>query len=126
MVSQAIISMTDSKIIFLLLVNLIYIIAGMFMETSTIILLLVPLFLPVATAFGIDPLHFGIITIVNLALGLITPPFGAALFVTSGVTHVPIDRIYIRTLPFVFAGIVGILLVTYFPIFSVGLLNLFK
>ncbi len=125
-VSRAIIGLTNSKLIFLLLVNLVYLVAGMFMETSTIILLLVPLFLPVAVNFGISPLHFGIITICNLSLGLITPPFGATLFVASGVTKEPITRIYIRTIPFIAAGLIGTLLVTYIPALSVGFLSLFK
>lgn len=123
MVSKAIISLTDSKIVFLLLVNIIYIVAGMFMETSTIILLLVPLFLPVALQLGVDPLHFGIITVLNLSLGLITPPFGASLFVASGISKVPIDRIYYRVLPFILAGIISIAIITYIPLFSVGFLN---
>jgi C4-dicarboxylate transporter DctM subunit len=123
MVSKAIISLTDSKIVFLLLVNVIYIVAGMFMETSTIILLLVPLFLPVALQLGVSPLHFGIITVLNLSLGLITPPFGASLFVASGISKVPIDRIYYRVLPFILAGIVSIAVITYMPVFSVGFLN---
>lgn len=126
MVSQAIIGITKSRIMYLLLVNLIYLIAGMFMETSTIILLLVPLLLPVALKLGIDPLHFGIITNINLSLGLITPPFGASLFVAAGVSHVSIDRIYRRTLPFVAAGIIAILIVTYVPALSAGLVGLIK
>ncbi len=122
-VSKAIISLTDSKIVFLLLVNLIYLVAGMFMETSTIILLLVPLFLPVALQLGVDPLHFGIITILNLSLGLVTPPFGAALFVASGISKVSIEKIYFRILPFILAGIISIAMITYMPVFSVGFMN---
>ncbi|MCD6434860.1 MAG: TRAP transporter large permease, partial [Clostridiales bacterium] len=125
-VSEAIINLTNSKIIFLLLVNVIYIVAGMFMETSTIILLLVPLFLPVALQLGVSPLHFGIITILNLSLGLVTPPFGAALFVASGISKVPIERIYYRILPFILAGIVSIAVITYIPAFSIGFLNAVK
>ncbi|MEI8190524.1 MAG: TRAP transporter large permease subunit, partial [candidate division NC10 bacterium] len=126
MVASAIIELTSNKYMFLLLVNIIYLIAGMFMETSTIILLMVPLLLPVALKLGIDPLHFGIITNINLALGLITPPFGAALFVMGGISQLPIDRIYKRTLPFVVAGILGILIITYVPALSVVYLQFFK
>jgi len=125
-VSKAIIGMTDSKIVFLILINLIYLIAGMFMETTTIILLLVPLFLPVVTQLGIDPLHFGIITVLNLSLGLITPPFGTALFVSSGISKVPIEKIYLRVLPFILAGVISVLIITYLPVFSVGFLHLFR
>lgn len=126
MVAKAIIGITSSKYAFLLLVNIVYVIAGMFMETSTIILLLVPLFLPVAIALGVDPLHFGIITVTNLALGLITPPFGANLFVIAGVSRVNLTQIYKRTLPFVLAGFIGVLIITYFPVFTMGFLSLFK
>jgi len=126
LVSKAIISLTDSKIVFLLLVNIIYLIAGMFMETSTIILLLVPLFLPVALQMGVDPLHFGIITVLNLSLGLVTPPFGASLFVASGISKVPIEKVYYRIVPFIAAGIISIALITYMPVFSVGFTHLFR
>ncbi len=126
MVSSAIISITNSKIVFLLLVNAIYLVAGMFMETSTIILLLVPLFLPVSTQFGIDPLHFGILTVLNLSLGLVTPPFGAALFVSSGISKVPITHIYKRVIPFIIAGIISILIITYVPVITLGFLGLMK
>jgi C4-dicarboxylate transporter DctM subunit len=126
MVATAVIEFTKSKYTFLLLANLIYLIAGMFMETSTIILLMVPLLLPVAVKLGIDPLHFGIITNINLALGLITPPFGAALFVIGGISQLPIDRIYRRTFWFVVAGIIGILIITYVPALSIGYLRFLK
>lgn len=125
MVAKWVISLTDSPIVFLLLVNFVYLIAGMFMETSTIILLVVPLLLPVAVQLGVSPLHFGIITVVNLSLGLITPPFGANLFVSSGITMQPISKIYVRTLPFIVAGITGTLITTYVPAISEGFLMLF-
>jgi C4-dicarboxylate transporter, DctM subunit len=126
MVASAVIEFTNNKYTFLLLANIIYLIAGMFMETSTIILLMVPLLLPVALKLGIDPLHFGIITNINLALGLITPPFGASLFVIGGISQLPIDRIYRRTFWFVVAGIIGILVITYVPAFSIGYLRFLK
>jgi len=126
MVSQAVIALTDSKIVFLLLVNLVYLVAGMFMETATLILILVPLFLPVAMEFDISPLHFGIITIANLSIGLFTPPFGATLFVAASVSRESITRVYLRTAPFVVAGLIGTLLVTFVPALSLGILALFQ
>ncbi|MDR1044671.1 MAG: TRAP transporter large permease [Candidatus Adiutrix sp.] len=125
-VSSLVIELVDGPILFLLLVNVLYLIAGMFMETSTIILLTTPLMLPVALKLGISPLHFGIVTVVNLSIGLITPPFGASLFVSSSMSGVPIDKIYRRTIPFIIAGIVTVFLVTYIPALSVGFLNLIK
>ena len=124
-VSNAMLSLVDSKIGFLLLVNLIFLIAGMFMETASIILLTVPLLLPVAVGLGVDPLHFGIISVTNLSLGLISPPFGASLFVASGMSGVSIMTLYRRSIFFLICGIVSTLLVTYVPALTLGLLSLF-
>ncbi len=117
--------MVDGPIGFLLLINFIFLIAGMFMETASIILLTVPLLLPVAVSLGVDPIHFGIISVTNLSLGLITPPFGASLFVASGMSGVSIMKLYRRVLIFLIGGIVATLLVTYVPTLTIGLLTLF-
>jgi C4-dicarboxylate transporter DctM subunit len=126
LVSAFVINLVHNTFAFLLLVNVLFLIAGMFMETSTILLLTVPLLLPVANKLGVDSLHFGIIAVVNLSLGLVTPPFGAALFVSSSMSRVSIDKIYRRTIPFLISGIITILLVTYIPALSVGFLALIK
>jgi len=76
--------------------------------------------------FDISPLHFGIITIANLSIGLFTPPFGATLFVAASVSRESITRVYLRTAPFVVAGLIGTLLVTFVPALSLGILALFQ
>jgi C4-dicarboxylate transporter DctM subunit len=119
-------SLVSEPLHFLMLVNLMYLLAGMFLETSSTILLTTPLLAPIAVQMGINPIHFGIVTVVNLSLGLITPPFGASLFVSSGMSGVKIDRIYKNTIPFIIAGLASIFIVTYFPALSVGFLNLIK
>lgn len=124
--SEFLISFTSSKVTFLLIVNLIYLIAGMFIDTVSSVMLIVPLVLPVALYYGIDPLHFGLFSICNLAVGLITPPFGGNLFVSSGVSKVPVTKMYQYIMPFVIAGFASTLIVTFFPSFTVGLLALMK
>ncbi len=124
-ISNSLLGLVDGPIGFLLLINFIFLIAGMFMETASIILLTVPLLLPVAVSLGVDPIHFGIISVTNLSLGLITPPFGASLFVASGMSGVSIMKLYRRVLIFLIGGIVATLLVTYVPTLTIGLLTLF-
>lgn len=124
-VSNSLLGLVDGPIGFLLLINVIFLIAGMFMETASIILLTVPLLLPVAVSLGVDPIHFGIISVTNLSLGLISPPFGASLFVASGMSGVSIMKLYRRALIFLVGGIATTLLVTYIPSLTIGLLILF-
>lgn len=106
-----------SSIIFLLAVNLTYLIAGMFVEGSVTITIITPLLFPIAIAFGINPIHFGVITILNCIIGTTTPPFGGAVFVTTGFTQIPVSNLFKEVLPFTIAGFIACLLVTYFPFF---------
>ena len=125
-VTEVMISMVSTKTMFLIIVIIILILAGMLLDTSVTILLVMPLLFPVAVRFGIDPVHFGVLSIVNLGLGNITPPFGATLFVSSSMTKVPLDNIYKRVWPFVVVGIIAILCSTFIPALSIGFLNLFR
>jgi len=100
---------------FLLGVNAALFVIGMFIETSASIIVLAPILAPVAMRFGIDPVHFGMVMVVNLALGMITPPFGVNLFAACTVAKIPLDRIIPRLLPFVLTVIVCLMVVTYFP-----------
>lgn len=124
-VSSSLLGLVNSDITFLLLINFIFLVAGMFMETATIILLTVPLLLPVAVSLGVNPLHFGIISVTNLSLGLISPPFGASLFVASGMSGVSIMHLYRRSIFFLICGFTTTLIVTYIPGISLGLISLF-
>lgn len=100
---------------FLLIVNLFLFIVGMFIETSAAIIVLAPILVPVAIAFGVDPVHFGLIMVVNLALGMITPPFGVNLFAACQVANVPLERIIKHLVPFVLVVIACLAVVTYVP-----------
>ncbi|WP_194713970.1 TRAP transporter large permease [Noviherbaspirillum soli] len=100
---------------FLLGVNAALFVIGMFIETSASIIVLAPILVPVAMRFGIDPVHFGMIMVVNLALGMITPPFGVNLFAACTVARISLDRIIPRLLPFVLTVIACLMVVTYFP-----------
>lgn len=100
---------------FLLLVNFIYIVLGMLMETLPIIILTAPILFPIAAALGINPVHFGVMTVVNLAFGLFTPPFGTCLFMSNSYSKQPVLDICAKAKYFYLFGILAILLVTYFP-----------
>lgn len=97
----------------LLLINIVLLIAGTFMETSAIILITTPIFLPIVTSFGIDPVHFGIIITANTAIGLLTPPFGVCLFTSASVAGVKIQSLFKEIVPFILAMIIAILIITY-------------
>ncbi len=113
--SAGILSIADSKLSLLLLFNCILIIAGMVMDTPPCILILAPILLPVATKVGIDPVHFGIIMVINLAVGFVTPPMGLNLFVASNMTKIPIVTIARQAFPFVGAFAVAVVLINLFP-----------
>jgi tripartite ATP-independent transporter DctM subunit len=109
---------------FLLGVNAALFIIGMFIETSASIIVLAPMLAPVAAGFGIDPVHFGLIMVVNLALGMITPPFGVNLFAACSVAKISLDDIIPRLLPFVLVVLGCLMIITYVPVLSLGLRDL--
>ena len=110
--------------LFLLGVNLALFIIGMFIETSAAIIVLAPILAPVAVHFGIDPIHFGLVMVVNLALGMITPPFGVNLFAACTVARISLDRIIPHLLPFVLVILGCLMVVTYVPELSLFLRDL--
>ncbi|MCB1973101.1 MAG: TRAP transporter large permease subunit, partial [Burkholderiaceae bacterium] len=114
----------QSPALFLLGVNVALFFIGMFIETSAAIIVLAPILAPVAQHFGVDPVHFGLIMVVNLALGMVTPPFGVNLFAACTVARISLDRIVGSLLPFVVVILVCLLLITYFPSISLGLRDL--
>ncbi|MEN3296560.1 MAG: C4-dicarboxylate transporter, DctM subunit [Burkholderiales bacterium] len=113
-----------SPAMFLLGVNAALFIIGMFIETSASIIVLAPILAPVAVKFGVDPVHFGLIMVVNLALGMITPPFGVNLFAACTVAKISLDRIIPRLLPFVAVVLLCLMVITYFPPLSLFLRDL--
>jgi C4-dicarboxylate transporter, DctM subunit len=114
----------QSPMIFLIGVNAALFLIGMFIETSAAIIVLAPILAPVAIFFGIDPVHFGIIMVVNLALGMITPPFGVNLFAACTVARISLDRIITQLIPFVLVILTCLMIVTYVPSISLGLRDL--
>ena len=122
-ITQALVEADVSQIMFLVFVNILLIIAGAFMEPSAIIMIMVPLLLPVAIALGIDPIHFGIMITINMELGMISPPVGLNLFVTSSLTKVSMKDVIIAALPWTLTIFVGLLLITYIPVISLWLPN---
>ena len=123
-IAQALVDNHVGMIAFLIFVNIILIIAGAFMEPSAIIMIMVPLLLPVAIKLGIDPVHFGIMITINMELGMVSPPVGLNLFVTSSLTGIPMKDVVVATLPWTATIFLGLMLVTYIPIISLWLPNL--
>ncbi|NJM35057.1 MAG: TRAP transporter large permease subunit [Rhodomicrobium sp.] len=109
---------------FLLIVNIILLVAGNFMEPSAIILILVPILFPIAMQLGIDPVHLGIIMVVNMEIGMVTPPVGLNLFVASGITGMPLLSVVWAALPWLSILLVFLIIVTYVPAISLFLPNL--
>jgi tripartite ATP-independent transporter DctM subunit len=110
--------------LFMLGVNAALFLIGMFIETSAAIIVLAPILVPVAISFGIDPVHFGLVMVVNLALGMITPPFGVNLFAACTVAKIPLDAIVARLVPFVLVILACLMVITYVPQLSLGLRDL--
>ncbi len=117
-------SVLKNPTLFLLGVNAALFIIGMFIETSAAIIVLAPILAPVALHFGIDPVHFGLIMVVNLAMGMITPPFGVNLFAACTVARISLDRMVPFLVPFVLVIIACLMVITYVPGLSLGLRDL--
>lgn len=110
-----ILSISDSQVFFLMLVNVVILILGMFIDTSTIQLVFVPILLPVATALGIDLIHFGLVVTFNMMVGLSTPPFGMLLFITSGISGTPLKGIMREILWPIIVMLLVLIIITYIP-----------
>lgn len=110
-------------IMFLLIVNVIFFIAGMFIDPNSILLVLVPTFYPVSVALGIDPVHFGLIVCLNICIGMITPPFGLDLFVTSSTLRRPVELVIAGVWPFIATNLIVLMLITYVPAISTMILR---
>ncbi len=116
---------SDNPLILLLLINLFLLVVGMFMETSAAIIILSPILLPLAVALGIDPVHFGMIMIVNLSIGFITPPLGTNLFVASSISNVQSEKIFRAAVPFALSLIIALAIIVIFPQTCLYLPNLY-
>ncbi len=123
-IAEHIVSMGMAPWMFLLVVNVILLVAGNFMEPTGIILILAPIFFPIATELGIDPIHLGIIMVVNMEIGMVTPPVGLNLFVTSGITGMSLVQVARAALPWLAVLLVFLVMVTYIPAISLALPNM--
>jgi C4-dicarboxylate transporter DctM subunit len=116
-VAEFVISVTSSPILFLMAMNILLLIAGTIVNASAAVVILTPIFLPVAKTLGIDPLFFGVLMVVNLAIGCITPPVGLDLFVASAISKVPIERVMKACLPYLYALLSVLVILTTVPWF---------
>jgi TRAP-type C4-dicarboxylate transport system permease large subunit len=119
-------TVSDNPVVILLLLNLLMLLLGTFMDMGPMIIISTPIFLPVALAYGVDPVHFGVIMILNLGLGLNTPPVGAVQFVACAVGKISVWQAMRSIWPFYIAGLITLGLVTYVPAFSLWLPSLFR
>lgn len=122
--SDAILAVADSKIVVLLLVNILLLLIGCVMDGGAAVVILAPLLLPVVQAFGVDPIHFGIIICLNLSIGAITPPVGSCLFAASIIGDTPLEKISRDIVPFLLAEVVALALVIYVPQISLALVQM--
>jgi len=117
---------TDNPILILLIVNIILLLLGTFMDMAPLIVITTPIFLPMLMPLGIDPVHFGIILMLNLGIGLVTPPVGSVLFVSSAIGKIPVERTVKTIWPFYGALVLALMLITYIPEISLALPDYFK
>lgn len=120
-IANFILSITQSKFLILLFINILLLIVGTFMETNASIIILVPILLPVVTALGVNPIHFGVIMVLNLAIGFVTPPLGANLFMACQISDIKFDDIAKSIVPWIIVMVIVLMLVTYFPVITLGL-----
>ena len=124
-VAKVLLSMTPNKYVFLLFVNILFMLLGCFIDTSAIMLVFVPMVLPTVNAFGIDLVHFGVIIVLNMMIGLSTPPYGVLLFIVSGISNTPLRAVIKEILPMIIAMLVVLAVLTYVPSIILFIPNLF-
>lgn len=123
--TSAILSISDNKYVILLLINVILLIVGTFMDLTPAILIFTPIFLPIAMKLGLHPVHFGIMLVYNLCIGICTPPVGSVLFIGCGIAKIKLEEVIKTLIPFFIALIITLLMITYIPWISLVLPKLF-
>ncbi len=123
-VSSMMLTITDSPIILLMLANVVLLIAGMFMETTAAIMVLTPILLPPLMAAGVSPIHFGIVMVFNLMIGMITPPVGMSVYMLSSLVKMPVGKLFRAVAPYYITLFISLLVITYVPKISLWLPNL--
>lgn len=122
LISGWILAHFTSKVVVLIVINLVLLLVGMVMDTTPAILILTPILLPIVEGFGMNPIHFGVMMVVNLAIGFVTPPIGVNLFVASSLTDIPVVDIAKRAMPLIGFFMIALLLITFIPQISLCLL----
>lgn len=122
--TKGLLTISSNKFVLLLLINMLLLVLGMFMNMISIILIMTPILLPVVGSFGMDPIQFGVMMILNLGIGLLTPPVGNVLFIGSGVSGLPIERLCKTLWSQLLVMVIALLLITYVPAISMGIPNL--
>lgn len=124
-ITNSLLSVSDNIFVILILINLILLFVGVFMDMTPAVLIFTPIFLPIVVELGIDPVHFGIIMILNLCIGLCTPPVGSVLFIGVGIAETSIQKVVGPLIPFFIAMILGLIVITLFPQMSLWLPRMF-
>jgi C4-dicarboxylate transporter DctM subunit len=119
----SLLSLSDNPVLIMIFINIVLLIAGAFLNPGFSIIVFTPLLLPIAQNIGFDPMHFGVIMVANLALGLITPPVGACLYVGSVVSGLPVEKLIRSLLPFYLVLLLGLILIIIVPVLSTGLVE---
>ncbi|MCC8190816.1 MAG: TRAP transporter large permease [Planctomycetes bacterium] len=122
-ISAALMSLSSNKYVLLVIINFIFLVAGCFLDGNSSIYIVVPIVYPIIRELGIDPVHFGVFLIVNVAIGLVTPPVGVNLYVGCNILKLPVSAVCRKLLPFFLAGLATLILVTYIPAISLFLPN---
>ena len=113
--AEYLLGITTNKWLLLLLFNILFLVLGCFLETMVLLLIVIPVVLPVVTLAGIDLVHFGVVIVLNMMIGLATPPFGMLLFIVSGLTDTPLSKVIKEIIPFLVTLVGVLLLCTYLP-----------
>ena len=124
-VAKVLLSIAPNKYVFLFFVNILFMLLGCFIDTSAIMLVFVPMVLPTVNAFGIDLVHFGVVIVLNMMIGLSTPPYGVLLFIVSGISNTPLRSVIKEILPMIVAMLIVLAVLTYVPSIILFLPNLF-
>lgn len=114
-ISSLILNLSDNRIVILLIINLILLLVGTFMDMAPALMIFTPIFLPVVTSVGMDPIHFGVMMVMNLAIGTITPPVGSVLFVGCSLANLKVEKVMKQLIPYFVAILIALLLVTFIP-----------
>jgi len=125
LVGNALFTISDNPLVLLLLVNVLLLLVGTFLETTAALIVFIPILVPLVTSVGIDPVMFGVIMVLNLVIGLVTPPVGVVLFVTSGIAKLRLEALIRAIWPYLLVMLGVLLLVILFPVLSLGLPRLF-